>query len=540
MRSTLAKCLICAFFSTVTWGQAPAESPSFVAADVHVSPKTSSETGIILGAIRGTQVEMRNATMLLMINRAYAIDSDRILGGPRWLELDKFDVIAKVPPGTKNDALGPMLKALLADRFKLEAHEDKRPLPAFTLTVGKGKPKLQPGSGETRCSINPPAPEVKFRQVLVCKGYTMANFAGILRSLGNPLVSSQVIDKTGLQGTFDFEFEFTPPQQMAAAGGDGINFFDAVEKLGLKLEQTSTPQTVLVIDRVNQTPTENAPGVEALMDPPPPPPTLDVSTVKPAATDGKGFGLSMRSDQGGAVFDGRGVKIATLLQLGFDLPTERVIGLPPNADAKSWDVMARVAGQMGGILSIKTVMQQLLTERFNFKFHMEDRPIDAYRLVAVKPKMAKADPENRASCKEGPAPGAKDPRQQTPSRSRLITCRNVTMAEFAERLQGLSGGYVRTPIVDATKLEGMWDFTLNFSPPPPTALGLAGAPTTAPAPTSAAAAGPAPTALGASDPSDALTLFEAVASQLGLKLELEKRPLPVLVIDHIDDGPTEN
>jgi uncharacterized protein (TIGR03435 family) len=108
------------------------------------------------------------------------------------------------------------------------------------------------------------------------------------------------------------------------------------------------------------------------------------------------------------------------------------------------------------------------------------------------------------------------------------------MAEFVERLQGMSGGYVRTPIVDATKLEGMWDFTLNFSPMAPAA---AGAPAPAPAATAVAGGTPAPLA---ADPSDALTLFEAITSQLGLKLELEKRPMPVLVIDHIDSGPTEN
>jgi uncharacterized protein (TIGR03435 family) len=324
---------------------------------------------------------------------------------------------------------------------------------------------------------------------------------------------------------------------MAAAGSDGISIFDAVERLGLKLEQKTTPQPVLMIDRVNQTPTANAPGVAEMMDPPPPPATIDVSTVKPtAAANQRGFSFGLRSDQQGLMFDGRNVKVSNLLQMAWGLSAERVAGLPPNVDSQAYDVVIRVNGSTNGVLALtmsNPIMQQFLQERFNLKAHLEDRPVDAYRLIAVKPKLAKADPENRASCKEGPAPGAKDPRQDIPSRSRLITCRNITMAEFAERLQGMSGGYVRTPIVDATKLEGMWDFTLNFSPLQPAA---AAAPQ---APAAIAAPGGTPAPL-ASDPSDALTLFEAIASQLGLKLELEKRPMPVLVIDHIDDGPTDN
>ncbi|MEI9812002.1 MAG: TIGR03435 family protein [Acidobacteriota bacterium] len=143
--------------------------------------------------------------------------------------------------------------------------------------------------------------------------------------------------------------------------------------------------------------------------------------------------------------------------------------------------------------------------------------------------MAKADPENRGACKEGPGPDGKDPRKDTPSRSRLYTCLNLTMAEFAERLQGIASGYLKAPVVDATKLEGMWDFTLNFSPAP-----NSNGNGSAPVPLQVS---PAPVA---ADPSDALTLFEAVASQLGLKLEAEKRMMPVLVIDHVDEGPTEN
>ena len=112
----LCKLSMCAaFLSLSLWGQTPAASPAFTAADVHVTAK--DDNNLSPGTLRGDQYEMRGMTMLTMISRAYAMESDRIYGGPRWLEMDKFDVIAKMPAGTKVDAAPPMLKKLLAERF---------------------------------------------------------------------------------------------------------------------------------------------------------------------------------------------------------------------------------------------------------------------------------------------------------------------------------------------------------------------------------------------------------------------------------------
>jgi uncharacterized protein (TIGR03435 family) len=111
----------------------------------------------------------------------------------------------------------------------------------------------------------------------------------------------------------------------------------------------------------------------------------------------------------------------------------------------------------------------------------------------------------------------------------------MTMTQFAAQLQTLAGGYIYSPVKDATELEGGWDFTLSFS-----GAGLVngggggGRGADAPPPPSG---GATPTA---SDPNGALSLFDAISKQLGLKLVKEKRPAPVLVIDHIDEKPTDN
>jgi uncharacterized protein (TIGR03435 family) len=108
------------------------------------------------------------------------------------------------------------------------------------------------------------------------------------------------------------------------------------------------------------------------------------------------------------------------------------------------------------------------------------------------------------------------------------------MSQFAEQLRTIAGGYIFTPVQDATGIEGAYDFTLSFSPVGQFNGGGGGR---------GVAGGGAPPASDtptASDPSGALSIFEAVNKQLGLKLEMRKRPISVLVIDHIEEKPTDN
>jgi uncharacterized protein (TIGR03435 family) len=105
----------------------------------------------------------------------------------------------------------------------------------------------------------------------------------------------------------------------------------------------------------------------------------------------------------------------------------------------------------------------------------------------------------------------------------------MTMAQFADQLPNLENGYAHVTVLDSTGLTDAYDFTLSFS-----AIGLlrgGGVPGQPAAPAGADTP---------SDPNGALSLPDAVSKQLGLKLELKKRPMQVLVIDHIDEKPTEN
>lgn len=182
------------------------------------------------------------------------------------------------------------------------------------------------------------------------------------------------------------------------------------------------------------------------------------------------------------------------------------------------------------------MLQNLLTERFKMKVHYEDRPITAYTLVAAKPKLKKADPSERTKWVEGPGPDCKDPRNASPILGRLVTVTNMTMAQLADRLHGIAPGYLSSPVTDGTGLEGAYDFTLSFSPNGFQNVGAGGGrggPDAAPPPPGVASA-------PASEPNGGITLFEAMEKQLGLKLVAQKRPVQVLVIDHVEQKPIDN
>ena len=113
-----------------------------------------------------------------------------------------------------------------------------------------------------------------------------------------------------------------------------------------------------------------------------------------------------------------------------------------------------------------------------------------------------------------------------PQFPRQVTCQNVSMEQFGQLLPSIAGGYTRVPAIDKTGLRGGYDFMLNFSP-------------------IEQVQGPRPEAGAANtgvalDPTGALSLQDAVRRQLGIRLEETKRPVPVLVIDSINETPTDN
>jgi uncharacterized protein (TIGR03435 family) len=182
------------------------------------------------------------------------IRDEYLTGGPGWMDSDHFDVIAKTAPGTPKDTMRLMLQKALADRFHLAVHREQKPMTVFVLAAGKGGPKIVPaaGSGIAQCKGGLGGEGLRH---WACQNTTMADLGGQLASLARAYIDQPVIDQTGLSGTYDFEFDWYSRRDAGATPGSTI--FDAMEKLGLKLEERKQAMPVIVIEHVDRGPEEN-------------------------------------------------------------------------------------------------------------------------------------------------------------------------------------------------------------------------------------------------------------------------------------------
>jgi uncharacterized protein (TIGR03435 family) len=248
------------------------QQPTFETADVHVSTTVHGFAQNVGGVLREERYINRDATILQLIEAAWGIPEDTISGGPSWIGLDLFDVVAKVPNGTKPATANLMLQNLLAHRFGLVVNQGWHPVPRYVLTVLKGGPKLKPAdeSSDPGCRpmqpIGPinaadPAsiPDNRFQ----CRNLNAAAIAENLRRIAGGYLDHDVVNATGLAGVYDFELEWTDRPLLAVKGADGISFFTAVEKhMGLKLEVQNVSVPSFVIEKVNRRPSPNPGGIE--------------------------------------------------------------------------------------------------------------------------------------------------------------------------------------------------------------------------------------------------------------------------------------
>jgi uncharacterized protein (TIGR03435 family) len=538
MKRLLSKLSILCVLGSAAWGQQPAAGPpakaaaAFTLTDVHVSPRVTFpySNG---GQLRGDRYSLRQSTLVDMIALAYGVKPEMVQGGPSWLELPRFDIAAKADPKTSDADLKKMLQALLADRFKLVMHKGEASMPAFLLTVPGGKSKMkQSEDGEAKsCKGEPPADGAIPMTAITCTNMPADELATFLNQAASGDLTEPVLNQTGLEGGWDFTLRWTDARQRAKAGAEAVSIFTAVDKdLGLKLELKTAPRPVWIVDSVMEKPTPNSPAVAKEL-PTPAPAEFEVSTIKPSKPD---------AQMSGRVANGQmNLTAATLKMLipfiwdfnGND--PQMLVNAPAWLDKDKFDFFAKTAMpepvpgrppvQIDD-LEFHQMLQALVIDRFQMKVHMEERPIFAYKMVADHPKLTKADPTKRTRCKQGVGPDGKDPRIANPMLTQLLTCQNITMKQLGDFLTQYATGYIYTSVLDNTGLQGGYDLTLAWSsagltilrPPPPP-----GQPEEA-------------------IPAEAVTLYDAMDKQIGIKMVKEKRPVSVLVIDHIEETPTPN
>jgi uncharacterized protein (TIGR03435 family) len=204
-------------------------------------------------------VNMRNVSLSSCVQWAYRVNEFQI-SGPDWLGSERFDIVAKAGSPAPDQQMRLMLRALLADRFKLALHSETRALPVYVLVVGKNGPKFHRSEGEGESSMDSPA---KSNVIGVFKKYSMQDLASLLSR--QKMVNGLVLDETGLAGRFDFTLDFTsyvpkdPKDLKNFKADDAMSaIFSAVQdQLGLKLDAKKRPVSILVIDHAERAPTEN-------------------------------------------------------------------------------------------------------------------------------------------------------------------------------------------------------------------------------------------------------------------------------------------
>lgn len=332
------------------------------------------------GRVRADRYELRQATVLDLIQFAYAVDGDTVFGGPSWLNWDRFDLVATIPSSTTTEAIRQMLQAVLAARFKLVVHQNNRPMPVMVLSAGKGKPKLKaPGesSGSGCQSQQPPrpAPDTVPYITATCRDVTMESFATSLRRLSPEYITIPAVDTTGLRGTWDFDLRWTPKGPLASGRG-GISLPDAIDRqLGLKLQEQKRPMPVLVIDSVTKLP--GATWLRLCRSSSKSPPSSPVSPTlrrhpRTFACHGPGGRITWRS-----------IPLRELITQAFDLdpdPHAAIPGAPKWLQEARFDLIAKAPGNSAQLFAedLRPMLRALLIERFQMRTHYEDRPVDTY------------------------------------------------------------------------------------------------------------------------------------------------------------------
>ena len=253
-------------------------------------------------------------------------------------------------------------------------------------------------------------------------------------------------------------------------------------------------------------------------------PKFDVASIRPAATK-DGMREMMLTPDGTTI---RGVPVQMLLRAAFGVEDDRILGAPSWVKSNRFDIEAKVSPQDAPKLdkldgeNRLAMLIPLLAERFNLKYHHETRELPMYALVVAKggPKLtvSKAEPAPTPDDlgKIGSRPKGIDKRGWMRMMPGHIESQDTTIPMLTHALSPPLGHSV----VDKTGLTGRYDYTLQWTPEnvPPSMPGAEGGPESADAENDAVAA----------------SLFTAIQEQLGLKLESQKGPVDVIVVDHID------
>ena len=268
---------------------AAATGPSFEVATV--KPNTSGAMRLTMRILPGGTYEAANVTLESMIRMSYRLQESQLIGGPAWIYSDRFDILAKTADEAPQSEFGLRMQSLLAEQFNLKMRNETRDLPIYALVSARGDvsrgPRLTPsdvdcetaGRGRngappampTRPGERPTCGTITGPGRVTAGGVTMSQIARTL----SQYTGRMVVDRTALEGSFDYDLEFAPdpglrgrgpggglppgppPEGTMPAVPEGVSIFTAVqEQLGLRLESQRGTVEVMVVESADQ-PSEN-------------------------------------------------------------------------------------------------------------------------------------------------------------------------------------------------------------------------------------------------------------------------------------------
>lgn len=264
-------------------GQA-ADTPAFEVASVKPSPPVPANGGVYFGPARGGpgtpdpgQITWTYARFIDLLTTAFDVQVYQI-NGPAWISSERYDVQARLPAGANRDQVRVMWQNLLAERFGLVLHHESKEFQVEELVLGKAGHKLKASAGDPDFALSGQPPQMKDGALLtpgmvsrimpsksgvnvhtVARAQPLSKLTGMITNI----VGRPALNKTGLDGTYDFTLDFNAPAPPAPGAAEnapepGPEIAAAIEQqLGLRLIPAKADIEMLVVDKAEKVPTAN-------------------------------------------------------------------------------------------------------------------------------------------------------------------------------------------------------------------------------------------------------------------------------------------
>jgi uncharacterized protein (TIGR03435 family) len=237
--SKLRPILLLAVATAAAWAQ-----PKFEVASIKPSSPDATAQNSRFN-LRGDRLDITAATVGGILDWLNGFQLFRVVGGPPWTRTDRYDIVAKADQPIPQDALKPVVMALLAERFQLQSHTETRDIPGFTIRALKSQAALKPATPDEKYSQRMTNGDVVF---------TAAPMSSLTNFLSQ-VWTAPVEDQTKLEGAYDFTLAVSQVERHPGEkGGDWVR--SAMEETGFRVEARKIPLEVTVVDRCER-PSEN-------------------------------------------------------------------------------------------------------------------------------------------------------------------------------------------------------------------------------------------------------------------------------------------